>query len=45
MCTEHKTGQFIDRVDRRSVLKASGAIAAMTFIGVGALSSIATPTR
>jgi carbonic anhydrase len=41
MCTEQKTGQFINRVDRRSVLKASGAIAAMTFIGAGSLSSIA----
>ena len=41
MCTEQKTGQFINRLDRRNVLKGSGAVAAMTFIGAGALSSIA----
>ena len=41
MCTNQKTGQPADRLHRRSFLKASGAIASMAFIGVGALSSIA----
>ena len=41
MCIEQKTGQLADRLHRRSFLKASGAITAMTFVGAGALSSIA----
>ncbi len=41
MCTEQKTCQFINRLDRRSVLKVSGTIAAMTFMGAGSLSGIA----
>jgi carbonic anhydrase len=40
MCTEQKTGH-VDRLHRRSFLKATGAIAAMTFVETGALSSIA----
>ena len=38
MSAQHKAGQFIDR---RSFLQASSAIAAMTFMGAGTLSSIA----
>ena len=41
MCTEQKIGQPVDRLHRRSFLKASGAVTAMAFIGAGALSSIA----
>jgi len=41
MCTEQKTDQLVDRLHRRSFLKTSGAIAATTFVGAGALSSIA----
>ena len=41
MCTEQKTGQVVEHLHRRSFLKASGAITAMTFVGAGALSSIA----
>jgi len=41
MCIEQKTGQLVDHFHRRSFLKASGAITAMTFVGSGALSSIA----
>ena len=41
MCTEQITDQIVDHPHRRSFLKASGAIAAMTFAGGGALSSIA----
>jgi carbonic anhydrase len=41
MCTEQKTGQVVECLHRRSFLKASGAITAMTFVSAGALSSIA----
>jgi carbonic anhydrase len=41
MCTEHKSGQLIDGLHRRSFLKSSGAITAMAFVGAGALSNIA----
>ena len=41
MCTERDSGQVVEHLHRRSFLKASGAIAAMTFAGAGSLSSIA----
>ena len=41
MSAQHKAGQFIDHPHRRSFLQASSAIAAMTFMGAGTLSSIA----
>ena len=41
MCIEQKTSPLVDHFHRRSFLKASGAITAMTFVGSGALSSIA----
>jgi carbonic anhydrase len=41
MCTEQETGQLVDCLHLRSFLKASGAIAAMAFVGAGALSSVA----
>ncbi|HTQ84013.1 MAG TPA: carbonic anhydrase family protein [Pseudolabrys sp.] len=41
MCTERDSGQVIEHLHRRSFLKTSGAIAAMTFAGAGVLSSIA----
>ncbi|MGH6727977.1 MAG: carbonic anhydrase family protein [Pseudolabrys sp.] len=41
MCTEQKTGDSVDRLHRRTFLKTSGAITAMTLMGTGALSSIA----
>ena len=41
MCTDPKAQQLTDRLHRRSFLKASGAAAAMTLVGAGALTSIA----
>ena len=41
MCTERDSGQGVEHLHRRSFLKASGAIAAMTFAGAGSLGSIA----
>jgi carbonic anhydrase len=41
MCAQKETGQALDCLHRRSFPKASAAIAAMAFVGVGALSSIA----
>jgi carbonic anhydrase len=41
MCAEQETGRPLDRIHRRSFLKASGAITAIAFVGTGALSSIA----
>ena len=41
MCTERDSGQVVEHLHRRSFLKASGAVAAMTFAGVGSLGSIA----
>jgi carbonic anhydrase len=41
MCAQQETGQASDCLHRRSFLKASGAITAMAFVGVGALSTIA----
>ena len=41
MSAQHETGQPSDHPHRRSFLMASGAITAMTFVGTGALSSIA----
>jgi carbonic anhydrase len=41
MCTDQQSGQLIDCLHRRSILKASGAVAAMAFLGTAALSSIA----
>ncbi len=41
MCTEQNTDQLVDRLHRRSFLKASGALTALTFVGAGALSSLA----
>ena len=41
MCTERDSGQVVKHLHRRSFLKASGAIAAMTFAGAGSLGSIA----
>ena len=41
MCAEHEIGQSHHHLRRRSFLKASGAIAAMAFVGSGAISSIA----
>jgi carbonic anhydrase len=41
MCADQETGQPANCLHRRSFLKASGAITAMTFVGFGALSSIA----
>src|SRR3984893_13809788 len=41
MSAEHETCQPLDHLHRRSLLKASGAITAMAFVGAGMLSSIA----
>jgi carbonic anhydrase len=41
MCAEQETVQTPDCLHRRNLLKASGAITAMAFVGAGALSSIA----
>ena len=41
MSAQHNAGQFLDHPHRRSFLQASSAIAAMTFMGAGTLSSIA----
>jgi carbonic anhydrase len=41
MCAEQETFQTPDCLHRRNLLKASGAITAMAFVGAGALSSIA----
>src|ERR1700719_2742552 len=41
MSAEHETCQPLDHLHRRSLLKASGAITAMAFMGTGMLSSIA----
>ncbi len=41
MCAEQETGQGLGCLHRRSFLKASSAITAMAFVGVGALGSIA----
>jgi carbonic anhydrase len=41
MSAEHKSGQPLDHLNRRSLLKASGAITAMAFVGTGILSSVA----
>jgi carbonic anhydrase len=41
MSAEQEIGQSIDCLHRRNLLKASGAITAMAFVGAGALSSIA----
>jgi carbonic anhydrase len=39
MCTEPRTNQF-EKLHRRSFLKATGAITAMTFVGAGPFSSL-----
>ena len=41
MCAEQETFQTPDCLHRRNLLKATGAITAMAFVGAGALSSIA----
>ena len=41
MSAQHQTCQLHNHPHRRSFLKASGAITAMTFIGTGTLGSIA----
>lgn len=41
MSAQHETGQSLDLPHRRSFLKASGAIAAVAFVGDGTLSSVA----
>jgi carbonic anhydrase len=41
MSAEHESGQPLDHLHRRSLLKACGAITAMAFVGTGMLSSIA----
>jgi carbonic anhydrase len=41
MCADQEAGLLIDCLHRRSFLKGSSAIAAMTFVGAGTLSSIA----
>ena len=41
MSAQHETSEFSDHLHRRSFLKASGAITAMTFVDIGLLSSIA----
>ncbi len=41
MSAEHKTGQPLDHIHRRSFLRASGATAALTFVGAETLGSTA----
>jgi carbonic anhydrase len=41
MCADHETGQLIDGLHRRSFLRGTSAIAAMTLVGTGTLTSIA----
>ena len=41
MCAEQETFQTPDCLHRRNLLKATGAITAMAFVGAGALSSVA----
>src|SRR5580698_4701216 len=41
MCSEQESSQPLNPLHRRSFLRGSGAIAAMTFLGAGALSGMA----
>jgi carbonic anhydrase len=41
MSAEHESGQSLDHLHRRGLLKACGGITAMAFVGTGMLSSIA----
>ena len=44
-CAEQETGQLLNRLHRRSFLKASGAITAMAFVGAGASAVLPTLTH